>query len=70
MTEKDALCDKCGNHYSFLIVAWGRELTADEKRFNDLLRSEGKAEKCLEHDRFFNKSFKKRTRKCEHGVEM
>lgn len=70
--EKDTIpiCDQCGNLFSFLIVAWGRELTPEEKRCNDILIAEGKAEKCLEHDRYFNKSFKKRTRHCEHGVEM
>jgi hypothetical protein len=54
---------------SFLIVAWGRELTPDEKRLNDILINEGKAEKCLAYERWFNKSFKKRLRHCEQGIE-
>ena len=60
-----SLCDRCPEHFSFLIVAWGRELTEDEKRVNERLRDEGKAEKCLYHERFFNRNFKKRKRRCE-----
>ena len=62
---KLSLCDECPEYFSFLIVAWGRELTAEEKQLNSQLQEEGKAAKCLYHERFFNQNFKKRTRSCE-----
>lgn len=70
--EKDTIpiCDQCGNLFSFLIVAWGRELTPEEKRCNDILKAEGKAEKCEAYGRYFNKNFKKRKSHCEQGIEL
>ena len=67
MTKKKetTLCDMCAECFSFLIVAWGRELNDEEKRVNNLLLKEGKAEKCTYFDRYFNKSFKKRRNRCE-----
>lgn len=42
-----------------LIGAWGRELTDEENRLNQILIDEGKAEKCAYFERYFNSSFKK-----------
>ena len=63
--KQTTLCDICAEKFSFLIVAWGRELNEKEKRLNKILNDEGKAEKCMYFDRYFNKSFKKRMKRCE-----
>lgn len=68
-TEKKlTVCDQCANYLSFLAVAWGRKLNDREKKFNELLIKDGKAEMCQEYNRFFNKSFKKRTQSCEMSM--
>ena len=59
------LCDECSECFSFLIVAWGRELTEKEKRLNQILIDEGKAEKCTYFERFFKSTFRKRKSRCE-----
>ena len=66
--KKPTLCDMCAEKFSYLIVAWGRELTEEETRVNKLLLDEGKAEKCTYFDRYFNKSFKKRKTRCEGRI--
>ncbi len=63
------LCDRCTHCFPFLVVAWGRELTEIEKKCNAILTREGKAERCLAYERFFNKSFKKRKEHCEDFEE-
>lgn len=63
------LCDRCSSRFNWLIVAWGRELTEVEKQYNERCIRENKAEMCVEHNRYFNKSFKKRTRSCEEGLD-
>lgn len=63
-TEPPTTCDRCPDHFSFLIVAWGRELTPEEKRLNQILIDEGKAEKCQAYERYFNKSFPKKKGRC------
>jgi len=55
----------CAEKFSFLIVAWGRELTEEEKKFNQTLIDERKTEKCAYFDRFFNSSFKERKKRCK-----
>ena len=64
-TQPPSVCDRCPDKFSFLIVAWGRELSPEEKRCNDILIKEGKAEKCQVHERYFNKSFPKKRFRCD-----
>jgi hypothetical protein len=62
------LCDGCDNRSNWLIVAWGRELNSEEKRYNRKVKCDHQAEKCDYYERYFNKSFKPRQKNCEGFV--
>jgi hypothetical protein len=63
-------CDACQYCDYKGVVVWGREPNEAEKKLNATLEAEGKIEWCEKKERYFNKSFRKRTRNyCEEVLE-